>query len=55
MMSDILTSMPPGFVMMLAALPVIFVPHHLRQIFMLAVIGMSGWSCLLYTSDAADE
>jgi hypothetical protein len=38
MMSDILTSLPPGFVMMLAALPVIWVPHHVRQIFMLAPI-----------------
>ena len=38
--------------MMLAALPVIFVPHHLRQIFMLAVIGMSGWSL---TAGAGDH
>jgi len=52
MMSDILTSMPPGFIMMLAALPVIFVPHHLRQIFMLAVIGMSAYSL---TAGAGDH
>ncbi|MEL0133144.1 MAG: Na(+)/H(+) antiporter subunit D [Rhodobiaceae bacterium] len=52
MMSDVLTSMPPGFVMMLAALPVIFVPHHLRQLFMLAVIGMSAWSL---TAGAGDH
>ena len=44
MMSDILTSLPPGFVMMLAALPVIWVPHHIRQMFMLLVIGLSAYS-----------
>lgn len=52
MMSDILTSLPPGFVMMLAALPVIWVPHHVRQIFMLAVIGLSAYSL---TAGAGDH
>ena len=38
MMSDLLTAMPPGFVMMLLALPIIWVPHHARQLVMLAAI-----------------
>ena len=41
MMSDLLTAMPPGFVMMLLALPIIWVPHHARQLVMLAAIAMS--------------
>ena len=44
MLSDLLTSMPPGFIMMLAALPIMALPHHARQVAMLAAIGASAFS-----------
>ena len=52
MMSDLLTAMPPGLVMMLLALPIIWVPHHARQLVMLAAIAMSAFSL---TAGAGDH
>ena len=40
MLSDLLISMPPGFMMMLAALPIMALPHHARQAAMLVAIGL---------------
>ncbi|MEC7486492.1 MAG: Na(+)/H(+) antiporter subunit D [Pseudomonadota bacterium] len=51
-MSDLLTAMPPGFLMMLLALPIIWVPHHARQLVMLAAIAMSAFSL---TAGAGDH
>ena len=52
MISDLLIAMPPGFVMMLLALPIIWVPHHARQLVMLAAIAMSAFSL---TAGAGDH
>ncbi|MEC7494643.1 MAG: Na(+)/H(+) antiporter subunit D, partial [Pseudomonadota bacterium] len=52
MMSDLLTAMPPGFLMMLLALPIIWVPHHARQLVILAAIAMSAFSL---TAGAGDH
>ena len=51
MMSDLLTAMPPGFLMMLLALPIIWVPHHARQFVMLAAIAMSAYSLTVGAGD----
>ncbi|MEC7439086.1 MAG: Na(+)/H(+) antiporter subunit D [Pseudomonadota bacterium] len=51
-MSDLLTAMPPGFLMMLLALPIIWVPHHARQLVILAAIAMSAFSL---TAGAGDH
>ena len=44
MMSDLLTSLPPGALMMLAAVPLVLVPHHARQVVMLLAIAGSAFS-----------
>jgi multicomponent Na+:H+ antiporter subunit D len=44
MMSDLLTSLPPGALMMLATIPLVLVPHHARQIVMLLAIAGSAFS-----------
>ena len=51
MLSDLLSSMPPGF-MMLAALPIMALPHHARQVAMLVAIGASAFSL---TAGAGDH
>ena len=52
MLSDLLSSMPPGFMMMLAALPIMALPHHARQVAMLVAIGASAFSL---TAGAGDH
>ncbi len=52
MLSDLLISMPPGFMMMLAALPIMALPHHARQVAMLVAIGASAFSL---TAGAGDH
>ena len=44
MMSDLLTALPPGALMMLAAVPLVLVPHHARQVVMLLAIAGSAFS-----------
>jgi hypothetical protein len=44
MMNDLLTSLPPGALMMLAAIPLVLVPHHARQVVMLLAIAGSAFS-----------
>ena len=43
-MNDLLTSLPPGALMMLAAIPLVLVPHHARQVVMLLAIVGSAFS-----------
>jgi len=44
MMSDLLTSLPPGALMMIVAAGLVFVPHHARQIVMLMAVAGSAFS-----------
>ncbi|MEC7237085.1 MAG: Na(+)/H(+) antiporter subunit D, partial [Pseudomonadota bacterium] len=44
MMSDLLTSLPPGALMMIVAAGLVFVPHHARQMVMLLAIAGSAFS-----------
>ena len=51
MMSDLLTSLPPGALMMLAAVPLVLVPHHARQVVMLLAIAGSAFLSLIHISE----
>lgn len=44
MMSDLLTMLPPGALMMIAAAGLVLVPHHARQVVMLLAIAGSAFS-----------
>ncbi len=43
-MADLFTSIPPGLIMVLLAMPIAFVPHHYRQFCLLSVITISAFS-----------
>ena len=44
MMSDFLTMLPPGALMMIVAAGLVLVPHHARQLVMLLAIAGSAFS-----------
>ena len=44
MMSDLLTMLPPGALMMIVAAGLVLVPHHARQLVMLLAIAGSAFS-----------